>query len=136
MRSGAALPVRHALAVLAPVVLALFGGCAAPEVPREMARMSAGAVPPALVALSRPTPDRAAGFLDSSETDVVAALGRPNLRRPEGSAEVWLYAAPDGCRLDLVLFRDGGTARVAHAEARVPKTATEAGCLRRIAGKG
>ena len=135
MRSGVALPVRHALAVLA-----LVAGCAAPEVPGavpgETARMVAGAVPAVQAAPLRPMPDRAAGFLDSSATDVVATLGRPDLRRPEGSAEVWLYAAPDGCRLDLVLFRDGGTARVAHAQARVPKAGSETACLRRIAGRG
>ncbi len=81
-------------------------------------------------------PKQAVALLEYSDRQVVEMLGRPSLRRPEGSTEAWLYAAPDGCRLDLVLFRDGGGARVVHAQARVPKSGNETACLRRIAGKG
>ncbi|HEY0267161.1 MAG TPA: hypothetical protein VGC16_10445 [Rhizomicrobium sp.] len=63
---------------------------------------------------------------------VQAALGPPVLRHNEGPAEVWLYATADGCRVDLVLYRDP-TPRVAHADTRLPKHMTETACLHAIA---
>ncbi|BDG70402.1 hypothetical protein Rmf_03310 [Roseomonas fluvialis] len=62
-------------------------------------------------------------------------LGDPALRRAEGEAEIWLYEAPP-CRLDLVLYPQGGALVVAHAAARAHGTAqgvTEATCLSAIA---
>ena len=87
-------------------------------------------------AASRPAPVRAASLLQAEAADVVRALGRPSLRRSEGSAEVWLYTARDGCRLDLVLYSEAGGAKVAHAQTRAPAPDTEAACLGRIAGGG
>ena len=60
-------------------------------------------------------------------------LGEPVRRRLEGPAEIWLYAAPD-CALDLVLYRDAGSLRVAHAAARAhgAVTQTEDSCLAQI----
>jgi hypothetical protein len=60
-------------------------------------------------------------------------LGEPNLRRPEGPAEIWLYAGQD-CALDLILYREGSGLRVAHAAARASGATpqTEATCLRHL----
>ena len=62
-------------------------------------------------------------------------LGEPALRRPEGGAEVWLYAGP-GCALDLILYPAGHGLSVAHAAARAQgaEQRTEAACLAEIAG--
>ncbi len=60
-------------------------------------------------------------------------LGEPTRRRAEGGAEIWLYAGQD-CALDLVLYREAGALRVAHAAARANGAApqTEGGCLRQL----
>jgi hypothetical protein len=60
-------------------------------------------------------------------------LGEPTRRRAEGGAEIWLYAGQD-CALDLVLYREAGALRVAHAAARASGAApqTEGACLRQI----
>lgn len=60
-------------------------------------------------------------------------FGEPDLRRPEGDAEVRLYLGP-GCALDLVLYAGAGGMRVAHAAARADgaSAVTEADCLRGI----
>ncbi len=60
-------------------------------------------------------------------------LGEPTRRRAEGGAEIWLYAGQD-CALDLVLYREAGALRVAHAAARASGAApqTEGGCLRQL----
>jgi hypothetical protein len=71
-------------------------------------------------------------------------FGEPDLRRPEGDAEVRLYLGP-GCALDVVLYpevgggrRGGGGMRVSHAAARADGAAavTEADCLRGLGGGG
>ncbi len=93
------------------------------------------------------TPARPRTFEDAPGTRPLAAaqllgaapealrrwLGEPVLRRPEGPAEIWLYAGQD-CALDLVLYREGGQLRVAHAAARANGAAaqTEGACLRQI----
>ncbi len=60
-------------------------------------------------------------------------LGEPTRRRAEGGAEIWLYAGQD-CALDLVLYREAGALRVAHAAARANGAAaqTEGACLRQL----
>jgi hypothetical protein len=85
----------------------------------------------------------AAGTHPSSAADLLGAepetlrrwLGEPALRRPEGGAEVWLYAGP-GCALDLVLYPAEHGLSVAHAAARAQgaEQRTEAACLAEIAG--
>ena len=84
-----------------------------------------------------------AGIRPSSAADLLGAgpetlrrwLGEPALRRPEGGAEVWLYAGP-GCALDLILYPAGHGLAVAHAAARAQgaEQRTEATCLAEIAG--
>jgi hypothetical protein len=61
-------------------------------------------------------------------------LGEPSLRRPEGSAEIWLYAGA-ACALDLILYPEDGRLRVAEASARAKgaELRTEAHCLRELA---
>jgi hypothetical protein len=63
-------------------------------------------------------------------------LGEPSLRRREGTAEIWLYAGAD-CALDLILYPEAGTLRVAHAAARAngATAQTEGACLGQLAAR-
>ncbi|WP_376098821.1 hypothetical protein ACE7GA_09530 [Roseomonas sp. CCTCC AB2023176] len=81
------------------------------------------------------TPAAASALLGQAPDAILAALGTPTLRRPDGDAEVWLYLGAH-CALDLVLYRAGGTPRVAYAAARANSTEprTESACLREVAG--
>ena len=80
------------------------------------------------------SPASAAQLLGARPETLRHWLGEPRLRRPEGSAEIWLYTA-ETCALDLVLYHRGGVLRVAHAAARASGTqpTTEDGCLRALA---
>ena len=85
-------------------------------------------------------PHSASGLLGAGPEALRRWFGEPDLRRPEGGAEVRLYLGP-GCALDVVLYADragGGGPRVAHAVARAEGAApvTEAECLRGIGGQG
>jgi hypothetical protein len=127
--------------------LAIAGG--APRPPLDAAasampatpRPSAGvaALPPAAVPGPRQRgtapPGTAAALMGSTADKLRRVLGDPALRRAEGEAEVWLYEATP-CRLDLVLYPQGGALVVAHAAARAHGAAqgvTEAACLSAIA---
>ncbi|PKU23515.1 hypothetical protein [Telmatospirillum siberiense] len=61
--------------------------------------------------------DDPAGLRGLAAADVTAKLGAPSFRRHETPAEVWQYFGP-GCVLDLFLYEEKGTQRVAHAELR------------------
>jgi hypothetical protein len=80
-------------------------------------------------------PASAADLLGAGPEALRRWLGEPALRRPEGNAEVWLYAGP-GCALDLVLYPAGHGLSVAHAAARAQgaEQRTETACLGEIAG--
>jgi hypothetical protein len=83
-------------------------------------------------------PLAASGLLGAGPDALRRWFGDPDLRRPEGSAEVRLYLGPD-CALDVVLYADaGGAMRVLHAAARADGAAavTEADCLRGVGGGG
>lgn len=84
-------------------------------------------------ALAAP-PTQATQLVGHGPEAVTALFGEPRLRRPEGQAEVWHYTAT-GCHLDLFFYREGGTLRVAFAQARAMGTAQrpEAACLRDMA---
>jgi hypothetical protein len=80
-------------------------------------------------------PAAAAALMGRSAAQLRDMLGDPALRRAEGDAEIWLYEAP-ACRLDIVLYPQGGALVVAHAAARSHGAAqdmTEAACLSAIA---
>ncbi len=113
----------------------------AANTPRELLPPpSAPARPRAQPARLRP-PEDAPGTRPVSTAQLLGAvpealrrwLGEPTRRRTEGGAEVWLYAGQD-CALDLILYREAGSLRVAHAAARANGAApqTEGGCLRQL----
>ncbi len=80
-------------------------------------------------------PGAAAALAGSNVDQLRRMLGDPALRRAEGEAEIWLYEAQP-CRLDIVLYPQGGALVVAHAAARSHGAAqgvTEAACLSAIA---
>jgi hypothetical protein len=84
----------------------------------------------------RPGPIReTAALLGAPAGAVTAALGPPELRRPEGDAETWLYRGRR-CLLDVVLYPDPATRqpRVGHAAARSQgvERVTEETCLAEI----
>jgi hypothetical protein len=115
-----------ALSVATPSAPPPSFGSPAPARPAaaEAARLSAGAKPIA-----------ASGLLGAGPDALRRWFGEPDLRRPEGDAEVLLFLG-SGCALDVVLYADGvGAKRVDHAAARAdgPAAVTEAECLRGIA---
>ncbi|MFC7475296.1 hypothetical protein ACFQS7_13080 [Dankookia sp. GCM10030260] len=126
------------LAAVAPpaspaVPLVLVGGAARPlpqqpiprhERPPTAARFDAAGTRPA----------SAAELLGAGPETLRRWLGEPVLRRPEGGAEVWLYAGA-GCALDVILYPAGHGLSVAHAAARAQgaEPRTEAACLGEIA---
>ncbi len=80
-------------------------------------------------------PSTAAALMGRSAEQTRRMLGDPALRRAEGDAEIWLYEATP-CRLDIVLYPQGGELTVAYAAARAHGQAqgvTEAACLSAIA---
>lgn len=118
---------------------ASIGGIAlrAPAAGGEVSTPPAPA-PPRPAAANSGTPPAMAGQLVGQVPETITQwLGEPRLRRAEGAAEVWHYAATQ-CHLDIVLYREDGpqpTLRVAFAQARAVGTARrgEAACLRDIA---
>jgi hypothetical protein len=123
-------------------------------VPAPRGISPAGVAPPGATALAMPPatsipaaiapgprrrgsapPAAAAALMGRSAAQMRDMLGDPALRRAEGDAEIWLYEAP-ACRLDIVLYPQGGALVVAHAAARSHGAAqgmTEAACLSAIA---
>ena len=79
-------------------------------------------------------PDAAISLKGRDPEAVISALGEPALRRREGTAEVWLYQAPD-CRLDLVFYPEDARLVLAHAAARAfgARRLTESACMATIA---
>jgi hypothetical protein len=96
--------------------------------------------PPALAPAAARSPagavSSAAALAGLRAEEVRRRLGEPALRRPEGDAEIWLYEAPD-CRLDVILYPEGGALLVGHAAARAHGGArvTEAACLAALPGR-
>ncbi|MCW3477757.1 hypothetical protein [Limobrevibacterium gyesilva] len=121
---------RWALALVLPMTL--LAACA----PKVGAPEGAPAPVAAEPARPRPVPpEHVAALIGVGPEAVEAALGAPVLRRAEGTAEVWLYATAEGCRLDVVLFPEKSGLRVAHASTRTPVRMTETSCLRAIADR-
>lgn len=107
--------------------------------PRPAAAVAeASASPAPQTTADATTPPALAGQLIGQAPETITLwLGQPRLRRTEGGAEVWHYAATQ-CHLVLVLYREEGPTpqlRVAYAAARAVGTARrgEAACLRDIA---
>jgi len=120
-----------------PRIPAPRGAAAIPPSPTPAGPQRPG--PPAMPSGPRQTglapPAAAAALIGRDPAELRRMLGDPALRRPEGEAETWLYEGP-GCRLDLVLYPEGGALRVAHAAARAHgagTAVTEAACLAAIA---
>jgi hypothetical protein len=105
--------------------------------PVGVASASATAAVTAAPFTAGPRPLSASGLLGAGPDALGRWFGDPDLRRPEGNAEVRLYLGPD-CALDIVLYAEGGALRVSHAAARAEGAAavTEAECLRGIGGGG
>jgi hypothetical protein len=141
----AAAAMRDALASTR-ASLALAGVAPAPpaapaDAPRPAARAAPQALPAALPQPGAPRlrgaapPASAAALMGARAEDLRRMLGEPSLSRADGDAEIWLYEAP-ACRLDVILYAEGGALRVAHAAARALAeggAVTEAACLAAIA---
>ncbi|MBP0444610.1 hypothetical protein J8J14_07420 [Roseomonas sp. SSH11] len=93
--------------------------------PPGLRRVATGNIAPRQAA-----PGSVAALVGKTPDSVLATLGQPTRRRPEGNAEIWLYQGTH-CALDLVLYREASTPRVAWAAARASGTEsrTEARCL-------
>jgi hypothetical protein len=85
--------------IVAAVAVLLLSGCA--PVPLQSADLG--------------TPLSAGGLVGATPASLSSAFGPPELRRVDGSAQVWLYHSTV-CGLDLILYPDRrGTPRVAVA---------------------
>ena len=82
-----------------------------------------------------PVPVRAAALLHFGPDAVRGALGAPDLRRAEGTAQVWLYAPSANCRVDVVFYPEADGPKVAHAVARVAAPVREDVCLQMVAAR-
>lgn len=155
-RFPARLRVCRALAAASALLLAAGAPAACGE-GREQARLAAleagiasaqaslSALSPAARAAATaaplpagPRPLSASGLIGAGSDALRRWFGEPDLRRPEGRAEVQLFVGP-ACALDVVLYADGGGGlRVSHAAARADGAAavTEAECLRGLGGGG
>ncbi|PWR20684.1 hypothetical protein DES42_107259 [Zavarzinia compransoris] len=96
-----------------------------------MALGACAAVPPPETAVLQPLPP--SGLVGMAGSELPQYLGPPSLRRHEGAAEIWQYAAPE-CLLYLFLYLDQGRPVIRHAEARDRRRrpADVAGCARAI----
>jgi hypothetical protein len=86
-----------------------------------------------------PAPPRAetgSGLVGATPEALRAQLGEPLLRRSEGPAQIWLYAA-GGCQLDIVLYAGEAGPRVAHIQARAGGIAqrSASACLRDLSAQ-
>jgi hypothetical protein len=140
----AAMLMQQALVSAQASLAAAGGGARAPAA--SSAAAAPGAAMPATVRVPvAPPPGRrlrgtappaaAAALTGARAEQLRRMLGEPALRRAEGEAEIWLYEAP-ACRLDIILYAEGGALVVAHAAARAhgsDATVTEAACLSAIA---
>ena len=81
-------------------------------------------------------PGGAQELLGATPEALRARLGEPRLVRNEDGAQVWHYQAQH-CHLDLVLYAEGRSWRVAWAQARASgaERRSEAACLREIGGQ-
>jgi len=78
-----------------------------------------------------PPPSKIADLIGGGPEQVLAVFGPPVLRRRDGMAEVWLYAAGPDCKVDLVFYRDGDQLKLSLAQTRgEPKS--ESDCLRQM----
>ena len=109
-----------------PTVPAIVQPAPEPVVPTEEPRPTPAAAP-------SPTPMAdPARLVGLAPVELAQALGRPDLTRRDGPAEVWQYTGA-GCILDIFLYateEDSGH-RVAYIEVRglVPETASPRACF-------
>jgi hypothetical protein len=104
----------------------LLSGCA-------VAPPTSEGAPAAIARL--PVPVQAAALLHAGPREVQGTLGAPDLKRVDGTAEVWLYAAAPDCRVDVVFYPEAGGTRVALAAARVAAPMREEACLKMVAAR-
>lgn len=128
---AAAASAEANLAVLAPAPATVPTITERPRATLRAATFRPRPAPAAAEDASRPA--TAAQLLGAAPTSLRRWLGEPALRRAEGHSEIWLYTGT-GCAVDVVLYRDAGGLRVAHAAARSSGAApvTEGACLRQI----
>lgn len=110
--------------------LFLLAGCAGTgEAPRAaipdsgITKQAAGSTMPKPELVSLPSDGRGdLGRLRSlSSREVLSLLGDPDFRRDEPPAQLWQYRA-GACVLDVFLYAEGGTHRVAYADWRARDT--------------
>lgn len=59
---------------------------------------------------------------------VTALLGQPSFTRKDAPAEIWQYRVRS-CTLDLFLYEEGATHRVAHYAVRSPQVISDQACF-------
>jgi hypothetical protein len=121
---------RRATGLFAVIMAAGFlAACAAPAVSTTAPKTQAQSAPiqAAPVALRVPGLNDLTGLY---QPDILAMLGRPDLKRDEPPAQLWQYRAAD-CVLNLFFYREHDGYRLVHAEAwqrSVAGSATAAQC--------
>ena len=104
--------VRHPLAVFAVIAASLLAACAAPATPPPLPQAQAAPVQAAPATLRVPGLKDLTGL---HEREILAMLGKPDLRRDEPPARLWQYRTAD-CVLNLFFYREASGYRLVHAE--------------------
>lgn len=92
-----------------------LAACAAPAIPTATPITQAQSAPIQAAPAALPVP----GLQDLTglhQSDILAMLGRPDLKRDEPPAQLWQYRAAD-CILNLFFYREHDGYRLVHAEA-------------------
>ena len=104
---------------LSLLALLAVGGCIA-----EKPASGLQASPPAVAGLAAPvaaplapTPGPADRFHGMKRAEIARLLGRPDLLRRDGDAEIWQYRA-GSCILDIFLYEEPGGMRATYADLR------------------
>jgi hypothetical protein len=112
-----------------------------PPPPRIMPAKSGEVTQPPAAAIPAPPPTVAElaadpqRFKGMSAAEIGGLLGKPSFQRKDAAAEIWQYYGPSSaCVLDLFIYPDQATLRVAHAELRSRGTGSSAAsvCLKQI----
>lgn len=103
------------------VLVAGLAGCARPA---SDSHLAASSPPPA----GSTATQASTSLVGATAAALRADLGKPMLRRIDGSAEVWLYNSPI-CRLDVIFYPGAAGQPVVSLARPSPQTISSASCV-------
>jgi hypothetical protein len=118
--------------LLAVPMTFLLAACVAnpdsPPAPRIAAPDSPAAEPDQLASLPPVQVTSPALLRGLNSRQVTAVLGKPSFTRRDAPAEIWQYRVRT-CTLDLFLYDNGSTQKVAHFAVRSPQPVSDQACF-------